>query len=167
MPDCFIETHLNNNFMLGQASGVVANIKQMKKNITLSLVIFCSILVACSQSNNTSDNDSTQTPQISFEDTNYDFGDITYKGNGTHEFEFTNKGNSPLLLSNVRSSCGCTIPTWPKEPFEPGKKGVIVVKYDTKRIGPFNKSITVYSNASNNPVVLRIKGKVLSETTEE
>lgn len=75
-------------------------------------------------------------------------------------FTFTNKGAVPLILSNVRASCGCTTPKWTREPVAPGKEGTIVVSYNPKnRPGTFNKSITVNSNAENSVVVLRVTGK--------
>lgn len=97
---------------------------------------------------------------IVFEKLIHDYGTIKKGSNGNTEFKFTNKGEKPLVLSNVRSSCGCTVPSWPKEPIEPGKTGVIKVRYNTAGVGPFNKTITVSSNAVNSRVVLRIKGKV-------
>lgn len=99
-------------------------------------------------------------PEIFFTETEHDYGSIPYKGDGECTFTFKNTGKEPLILTNVRSSCGCTIPQWPKEPFKKQKKGTITVKYDTRIVGAFSKSIRVYSNASNSPVVLTIKGKV-------
>jgi hypothetical protein len=81
-------------------------------------------------------------------------------GDGTCEFIFKNTGKDPLVLKNVRSSCGCTIPQWPKEPIKKGEQGKIKVRYNTRITGTFSKSISVYSNAGNMPVVLVIKGKV-------
>ena len=81
-------------------------------------------------------------------------------GDGKCEFAFTNDGKEPLILSNVRSSCGCTVPTWPRQPILPGQSEVIKVKYDTKRVGMINKSIHVYSNAVKSPLTLKIKGKI-------
>ena len=98
--------------------------------------------------------------EITFESLDYDYGNI-YKGdNGVCQFTFKNTGKAPLQITNCRASCGCTVPSWPKEPIAPGKKGVIQVKYDTNRLGNFNKSITVTSNAVNNSVVLHIKGYI-------
>ncbi|HPE35035.1 MAG TPA: DUF1573 domain-containing protein [Bacteroidales bacterium] len=102
-------------------------------------------------------------PVITFEKTVHDYGTIPYNGDGNCEFNFTNTGKEPLILTNVRSSCGCTVPKWPREPILPGESGVIHVKYSTNRIGTINKSVTVQSNASNPNVVLRIKGQVLSQ----
>jgi len=100
--------------------------------------------------------------QISFEKETHDYGTIKNGANGTCTFEFKNTGNAPLILSNAKGSCGCTVPTWPKEPIAPGATAVISVKYDTKRQGAINKSVTITSNATNEPnKVIRIKGTVL------
>ncbi len=103
---------------------------------------------------------------ISFTKTTHDYGTIFVDGDGNSEFEFTNTGKEPLILSSVRSSCGCTVPSWPREPILPGKKESIKVKYDTKRMGPINKTITVMSNAKNSPVVLKITGNIVKKTEE-
>ncbi len=96
----------------------------------------------------------------------WDYGTIEKGADGSSFFAFTNTGNEPLVLSEVRSSCGCTVPRWPREPIMPGKSDTIKVKYDTKRLGQINKTITVISNAVNNPVVLRIKGNVIEKPAE-
>ena len=98
--------------------------------------------------------------EITFESLEHDYGNI-YKGdNGECEFVFKNTGKAPLQITNARASCGCTVPSWPRDPIAPGKKSVIKVKYDTNRLGTINKSITVTSNAVNNSVVLHIKGSI-------
>lgn len=97
---------------------------------------------------------------IQFEKTTHDFGKIFYRSEGSYRFKFVNKGKEPLLLSKPRSSCGCTVPTWPKAPIMPGDTGTIKVTYNTHIIGKFNKTVTVYSNASK-PVVLHIYGEVI------
>ncbi len=100
--------------------------------------------------------------KIEFKKEIHDFGDITYAGNGTTTFEFVNTGNAPLIISEAKKTCGCTIPSWPKEPIAPGESGTITVKYDTKRAGAINKSVTIVSNAVNEPMkIIRIKGQVL------
>lgn len=100
--------------------------------------------------------------KIEFEETEHDFG--TFKesdGVQTTDFIFTNSGNVPLILNNVRASCGCTTPQWTREPIAPGENGTIKVSYDPKnRPGTFNKTVTVQSNASNAALTLRILGKV-------
>jgi len=100
---------------------------------------------------------------IQFASLVHDYGTIVQGSDGGCEFIFENKGKTPLKLNNVRASCGCTVPTWPREPILPGKTGVIKVMYNTNSIGSFNKSITVDSNAKNASVVLQIKGNVTAK----
>ena len=107
-------------------------------------------------------------PEIVFETEVIDYGKIDKGANGVREFKFTNTGKSPLIISNARGSCGCTVPTWPKEPIKPGESSVIKVKYDTNRPGPINKSVTITSNAKTPTKVLRIKGNVeIAQTSPE
>ncbi len=107
------------------------------------------------------DNQVAVADSIIFEKILHDYGTIEKGGDGNSVFTFTNQGQKPLVLSNVRASCGCTVPQWPKEPIAPGGKGEITVKYNTNIAGSFNKTITVNSNAANSAVVLRIKGSVV------
>lgn len=104
-----------------------------------------------------------KTDSIVFDKMVHDYGTIEQGGDGNCEFTFTNTGKEPLVLTAVRASCGCTVPEWPKEPIAPGKTGVIKIKYDTRRLGPINKSITVTSNAVNSMVALRITGSVVAK----
>ena len=96
-----------------------------------------------------------------------DYGTVAADSDGKREFVFTNNGNKPLIITNAVGSCGCTVPTFPKEPIAPGAKGVIGVKYATDRAGqPFTKTVTVTSNAEGQPTkVLTIKGNVLPRET--
>ena len=103
-------------------------------------------------------------PKIEFKEETINYGDVV-KGvdDGVRVFEFTNTGNAPLILTNVQSSCGCTVPEWPKTAIDPGKSDKIIVKYNMNP-GPISKTITVESNAVNKPngvVPLRIKGTVI------
>ncbi len=93
-----------------------------------------------------------------------DYGTIAANSDGKREFVFTNNGNKPLIITNATGSCGCTVPSYSKEPIAPGAKGVIGVKYDTSRAGqPFTKTVTITSNATGTPSkVLTIKGNVLA-----
>jgi len=128
------------------------------KKIVLSLILFGFFFAGTiyAQSNLDKSNDSTE---IIFNELDHNFGNINYKSEGTFEFVFKNTGKDPLVLSNVRSSCGCTVPEWPREPILKGDKGKIRVSYNTRITGSFSKSITVYSNAGD-PILLNIKGKV-------
>ena len=100
------------------------------------------------------------TAKIQFKSETIDYGEIEKGSNGVRVFEFTNVGTAPLVISNVKSSCGCTIPKKPEGPIQPGKTGKIEVKYDTNRVGPIRKAITVTSNADTPTKVLKIKGTV-------
>jgi hypothetical protein len=102
---------------------------------------------------------------IKWESTAIDYGNVK-KGDetsATREFKFTNIGNSPLILSSCRGSCGCTVPTCPTEPILPGKSGTIKVHYDINRVGPFTKTVSVSSNAKQANETLKISGTVLDE----
>ena len=103
----------------------------------------------------------TDGPKITFTEQEHNYGTLQKGGDGNCEFTFTNEGNEPLILSNVKASCGCTVPTWTKEPIMPGKTGTIKVRYNTNNIGAFTKTITVTSNAVDSPrLTLKIRGKV-------
>jgi hypothetical protein len=100
-------------------------------------------------------------PSIIVDKEVHDYGDVPFGGDGTCEFKVTNSGTEPLILSKCKGSCGCTVPKCDPNPILPGESSVITVKYDTKRPGPINKSVTINSNATNEPVkVVRIKGTV-------
>lgn len=99
-----------------------------------------------------------------FESETIDYGTIAKNSDGKREFVFTNNGNKPLIITNAQGSCGCTVPSYPKEPIAPGAKGTIGVKYATDRVGPFTKTITLTTNVTGQPTkVLTIKGNVLAD----
>ena len=123
----------------------------MKTFAQLSLFLF---IFSCSTPVNRND------AVIRFKGQEYDFGTISLKEEVYYGFEFSNPGKTPLVISNVKSSCGCTIPEWPRKPVKPGAKGEIKVAYDAASPGVFHKTITVYFNGKNSPVELKIKGKV-------
>lgn len=102
--------------------------------------------------------------KIEFKTDVIDYGTIEKGADGVRVFEFTNTGDAPLIISKVKSSCGCTIPSKPKDPIMPGKTGKITVKYDTNRVNPFRKTITVTSNADTPNVALKIKGLVVDSS---
>ena len=101
-----------------------------------------------------------QTPVMKFAQDTLDYGTISPGNNGLKIFKLTNQGNAPLVISDVRSSCGCTVPKKPTAPIMPGKQGEIEVVYDTQRVGPIRKTIYVYSNAGAEPKQLYIVGQV-------
>ena len=99
--------------------------------------------------------------KITFKSETVDYGKITKGSDGIRVFEFTNTGDAPLIVNDVKSSCGCTVPKKPKGPIAAGASGTIEVKYDTNRVGPIRKTVTVYSNADEPIKALKIKGEVL------
>jgi hypothetical protein len=105
--------------------------------------------------------------EIWFEEYMHDYGTIQKDSDGTWTFTFKNLGQEAILINRVRSTCGCTVPEWPREPIEPGDTGTITVRYNTASTGTFLKSVVVYSTAANSPVKLQIKGKVTDDQTGE
>ncbi|WP_178985782.1 DUF1573 domain-containing protein [Winogradskyella helgolandensis] len=91
-----------------------------------------------------------------------DYGTITQNSEGKLLFTFTNTGDAPLLITKVKTSCGCTVPSYSKAPIQPGNQGELEIKYDTKRLGAFTKTITVMSNAEGANKILKIKGTIVA-----
>jgi Protein of unknown function (DUF1573) len=148
----------------------------MKKIITLMALI--ALGVTSSNAQETSKKTKTTSTKIStpkvegagmvFVSETIDYGTIAHNADGKREFVFTNNGNAPLIITNAQGSCGCTVPTSPKEPIAPGAKGVIGVKYATDRVGPFTKTVTITSNATGQATkVLTIKGTILADGAEK
>jgi hypothetical protein len=104
-------------------------------------------------------------PVITFQKDTIDYGTIPHNADGYRAFTFTNTGKEPLMISDTKGSCGCTVPTAPKEPIQPGASAEIKVHYATDRIGQFYKTVTVTSNAANSPQVLVIKGTILPDNS--
>jgi hypothetical protein len=99
--------------------------------------------------------------KIEFESDTIDYGTIEKGADGVRTFKFKNTGDAPLIITKVKSSCGCTVPEKPEAPILPGDTGEIKVKYDTERVMPIRKTITVTSNAETPTVALKIKGLVV------
>lgn len=131
-------------------------LKVMKQLITILFIGLISF----------SGNAQDKVAKIQFKTDTIDYGTIEKGSNGVRVFEFTNTGDAPLIISNVTSSCGCTVPSWTKEPIMPKATGKIEVKYDTNRVNPIRKTITVISNAETPTVALKIKGLVIDSSAE-
>jgi len=125
----------------------------MKHFFTAAAVVLASSFALAQEAN-------TNAAQISFTQETIDYGNIKKDANGEREFTFKNTGKEPLIITNCVGSCGCTVPVWPKTPIAPGEKASIKVKYDTRRVGRFQKTVTVTSNAGTPTKVLTIKGNV-------
>ncbi len=128
----------------------------MKKSILTSVLLLAGIVVMAQQ------------PVITFSTTEHDFGKINESdGRVSTIFEFKNEGMEPLVLSNVKASCGCTTPTWTKTPVEPGETGSITVTYNPNgRPGHFQKKVTITSNATEPTTIVYIKGEVIPKQTK-
>lgn len=153
----------------------------MKKNIafTLSTSLILTVLSSCgnqpaSETNNVSvdmiENPSTSADpsktttmlsEMTFDNLNHDFGDIIEKQKVEHVFTFKNTGKVDLLINNCEAACGCTVPSWPKQPIKPGETGEIKVVFDSDgRSGVNNKMVTVYANIPDNKIVLNFRANV-------
>ena len=106
-------------------------------------------------------------PIMSFDNLIVDYGEIEQHSDPLRVAKFTNTGNAPLVIKNARGSCGCTVPTYPKQPIMPGETAEIEIRYDTKRLGNINKTVTITTNQDGDPVVLRVQGKINKAATEE
>jgi archaellum component FlaG (FlaF/FlaG flagellin family) len=138
----------------------------MKRFLSVVTVILLATAASCSQSSNAS-NDKKGAAEITFVAAEHDFGTIDQGSDATCTFEFKNTGKEALLINNVQTSCGCTVPVWTREPVKKKKNGEIKIKYNTNHPGSFVKTITVYSNSSNSPVTLKIKGTVVPNTDKQ
>ncbi len=103
---------------------------------------------------------------MSLEKTEMDYGTIDQGADPVRYFNFKNTGTEPLVIKNAQGSCGCTVPEWPKEPIMPGQSSKIKVSYDTQRVGPFTKSVTLTTNEASDKRVLTIKGEVKAKAKE-
>ena len=140
------------------------------KKLLLSLVLVAGFTVVNAQNVLTSDTPKTEASTnvtIDFVSKVMDYGTIEHNADGARKFVFTNNGTEPLLIKNAKGSCGCTVPTWPREAIAPGTTAEIGVKYATNRVGKFTKTITLTTNASKKPVILTIKGEVNPAPKEE
>lgn len=117
-------------------------------------VLFAVLFFSCSPVVNRND------ASISFSKDNHDFGTIRFKKEAVYSFEFTNPGKTLLIINEVKTSCGCTVPEWPKEPIRPRGKGKITIKYDAAYPGVFHKTIEVIYNGLDSPYKIGIKGEV-------
>jgi len=133
----------------------------MKKLITILFIGFVTLSINAQKVKGTDVVVDPNAPILKFEAEVIDYGKIKQNANGVRVFKFKNIGKSPLVITRIQSSCGCTVPKKPAGPIMPNEVGEIEVKYATNRIGGFSKQITVFSNATEPSKKLRIKGIVL------
>lgn len=105
--------------------------------------------------------------KITFEESVFEFGEITQGDRVEHTFNYTNTGTVPLIISNVKTTCGCTAPDWSREALAPGESQVMTIKFNSAgKMGMQNKVITISSNAVNNPERIKITANVLPKPTQ-
>lgn len=128
----------------------------MKYNRILSLIAFALVGGAAAWAQ----------PRISSNKEQHNFGQIEWKHPVTVDFTITNSGDKPLVLTNVTTSCACSVASWTQSPIAPGEKGSITATFDAKALGRFEKSICIYSNAQPGLVYLRFLGEVVEKVTD-
>ncbi|HNI43146.1 MAG: DUF1573 domain-containing protein [Chitinophagales bacterium] len=149
--------------LVATTAGLVAQEQEVTKELTKSDIKPASFVIG-----EDGQLQETTAPVIQFTEETFDFGELEEGPQVTHEFKFKNTGKEPLTLSNVKASCGCTTPDWPKTPILPGEENVIKVTYNTKgRIGAFNKAVTITSNAYTPTARIYIKGTVKAAPQEQ
>lgn len=131
----------------------------MKKMI-LTFLVFVSVFALNAQEVKSDVTPDSNAPVFQFETDVMDYGKIVENAYGVRKFKFKNVGKSDLLITSISSSCGCTVPSYPKEAIKPGSTGEIEIQYNTSILGGFSKMITVFSNASEPQKILRLKGIV-------
>ena len=131
----------------------------MKRALNTFLILVLSIGLFNATSTNFDSNDA-KVAILKFKTEVIDYGTVKQNSDGTRIFTFTNEGDAPLLITKVKTSCGCTVPSYSKAPIMPGDSGELEIRYDTKRLGAFTKTVTVTSNAEGGNKILKIKGNI-------
>jgi hypothetical protein len=134
----------------------------IKSSLFLCLISFSLLFSACQSGGSDSKNQAlAELAEIEFEEDVYDFGDVTPKGKVTHEFSFTNTSDNPLVITQATASCGCTVPSYPTKPIEPGESGEISVIYNAASTpGDVTKTVTVVANTYPAKTILTLKGTI-------
>ena len=141
------------------------------KKITTIVALLSMFAFAGNAQESVVPNTDPNAPEIKVENEVLDYGTVEFDANGVREFKFKNVGKSPLTITSVQGECGCTSttidgkPGWPQEPILPGKGGAIKVKYDTKRVGRFDKNVTITTNGKLTTIKVKIKGEVKAAPT--
>lgn len=147
----------------------------MKKVLLLSAIAACLTVASYGQDAKTATPAPTASPSVQttpapenknqaefkFDEMEFNYGNIKQGDKVDHDFYFTNVGKEPLIITDARGSCGCTVPEWPKEPIKKGEKGKIHITFNSAgKMGLQDKTVTITSNAKTNPLVLHLKGNV-------
>ena len=134
---------------------------------TFTVFIFGLFMVYCAIAQENSADQTTSGPVMTFEEENYDFGDIFQGDKVEHTFAFENTGTEPLIITNVQVTCGCTATKWPRDPIAPGQKSELTILFNSAgKMGRQNKVITIVSNATNPMNRVKIVTNVLPKKTD-
>lgn len=145
----------------------------MKNTILLILALVFSVAITNAQTTTPAKEQKTESlesvdgPKMVFESMVVDYGTIEQNSEPLRTVKFVNKGTAPLVITNARGSCGCTVPKWAKEPIMPGEESVIEIRYATNRLGKINKKVTITTNEGGEPHVLSVVGDIYEKETEE
>ncbi len=135
----------------------------MKQIASILSLLFLAVTIVAAQNTAGTAKAAAKGPAITFETETIDYGKIEQGADGIRVFKFKNTGTEPLIIKNAVGSCGCTVPTYSSQPILANETGEIKVKYDTNRVGPINKTVTVTTNADPETVRLTIIGEVLAK----
>ena len=138
----------------------------MKKFLATFSMVALLVAFASAQATTAEPTKSVSSPVMTFEKTEIDYGTIAQGADPLRKFKFKNTGTDALVIKNARGSCGCTVPSYKKEPIMPGETSEIEVRYDTQRVGPFTKTVTIETNEGDQPRVLTIRGTVNEKPAE-
>jgi hypothetical protein len=131
--------------------------------IITSILVLMTGSLCCQNSQQTTNSQNNNKAYFSLEKKTVNFGEIEMGTTKTAQLSFTNTGGKTLVLTDVYTTCGCTTVDWPKDPFLPGKSGIIRISYNPTETGPFNKTISIYTNAENSSEVVQIEGIVIDK----
>ena len=139
------------------------------KKIFLFLALFAGLTISLNAQEEVAQEEPVADgPVMTFESTTVEYGEIAKGSDPLRVVVFTNTGTEPLVINNARGSCGCTVPNWPKEPIMPGQSSQIEIRYDTKRVGPINKTVKIKTNEGDDVQhILYVKGKINDVKPEE
>lgn len=133
------------------------------KKLLLSAILFTGLIFAGNTVKAQDGEVDPNAPIMKFDHDTIDYGTIPHNADGYRYFKFTNLGKEPLIIKEAHGSCGCTVPTWPKEPIQPGQSNEIKVHYATDRVGRVTKSVTITSNANPGTKTIYIMVNVLPD----
>ncbi|MGC8823512.1 MAG: DUF1573 domain-containing protein [Bacteroidales bacterium] len=134
----------------------------MKSYFVFFMGLMATVILSCTSAQS----GEKKAGKMVFAESEHDFGTIAEGSVAEFAFVFRNVGNEPLVISNVQTSCGCTVPAWSQEPVKKHEQGVVKIHYNTHILGSFKKTVVVHSNAANSPVTLTIKGTVVPARIE-